>query len=100
MPIRHNFRPDTAKSSSNHGAQDVFRRGGLIQSVLDGFDVGRSRGFLQDLSVQSQLVAEMIVYGGDICSRPQTNFANRGGLIPAIGKNPPGNLQQLFSCWV
>ena len=100
MPIRQASAADAPQSSSNHSPQNVFRGRVLIESALNGFDFGSSQRLLQNLGIQPQFIAEVIIYSGNIRSRRHTNFANRGRLIAPVSKNLPGNIQQLLAGWV
>ena len=54
-------------------------------------------GLLDDLGVEAQLVAEVIVDGGDIGARGDADFADGGGAIAAVGEDPSGNVEQLVA---
>ncbi len=92
MPIRHTSPADALQPSSNHRPQNVFRRRVLIKSASHGFDFSSSQRLLQNLGIQPQLVAEVIIDSGNIRSRRYTNFANRGRLIAPVSKNPPRDI--------
>jgi hypothetical protein len=85
------------KASSNDCAQDIFGRGGFIEGAPNGVDLGGPDGLLQHLGIESQFIAKVIIYGGDICSGAHANFANGGRLIAAIGKNLLRNLEQFVA---
>src|SRR4029077_16415592 len=50
-------------------------------------------GRLDRLDVQPLLVAEVIVYGRDIDSRPLTDFPDSGPFKPLVGEDLPCRLQ-------
>jgi hypothetical protein len=100
MPIRSAFSSNAPKSSSNEGSQDVFRRRVLIKRVLNGQELGSTNRFLQDLGIEAQFIAEVIIDGSDIRSRSCTDLANSRGLIAPIGENRASDLQQPLACWI
>ena len=100
MPIRQIFPGDAPQSNSKESSQDFLRGCVLIQYIVNGFELGSSYRLLQDFGIQSQFIAEVIIYGCDICSRSGTNFANCGSLIAPVGKDRSGNSQQLLARWV
>jgi len=72
----------------------------LIKCVLNGYELGSTHRLLQDLGVEAQFIAEVIIDRGNIRSRSCADFANCRSPISPVGKNWPSNLQQLLACWV
>jgi hypothetical protein len=87
MPIRQISAIDAPKSSSNQGSQDIFRRRVLIKCVFDGYELCGPHRLLQDLGIQAQFIAEVVIDSSDIRSRSCADFANRRSLIAAVGEN-------------
>jgi hypothetical protein len=72
----------------------------LIKRVLNGQELGSTNRFLQDLGIEAQFIAEVIIYCCNIRPRSCTNVANGRGLIALIGENRASDLQQPLACWV
>ncbi len=72
----------------------------MIKCVFDGYELCGTHRLLQDLGIQAQFIAEVIIDSSDIRSCSCADFANRRSLIAAVGKNWPRSLQQFLACRV
>src|ERR1019366_8909109 len=96
MPVRQISPADAPKASSDYSPQDFVRRQVLIQSASNGFDVGSLQRLVDNLGVQPQLIAEVIIDRGHVLSGNDANLANRGGLVAAVGKDWASGVEQFF----
>src|ERR1035438_6147105 len=77
--------------------RSVFGRRELVEGGANAFQLGGLHGLLHDHGVEAQLVAEVIVDRGDVGAGGDADFADGGGAIAPVGKDPPGNVEQLVA---
>ena len=88
---------DAVEARANDRSQDVFGRRELFEGGANAFQLSGLQGLLHDHGVEAQLVAEVIVDRGDVGAGGDADFADGGGAIAPVGKDPPGNVEQLVA---
>jgi len=84
-----------AQNAGDEKTEGFFRSFGMRHSLLHDFALIGANRFAQNLSVEAELIAEVIVHGSDIGTGTQADFANRGRLETALGKDFAGGVDQL-----
>src|SRR5260221_5282579 len=85
---------DATKPGFDYFAQDRLRRCFLVERRADRLDFSGAKEALQHLRVQLQLVAKVIVHESAIYTGASANVADGCPVIPDLGKNLRGCVQQ------
>jgi hypothetical protein len=95
VPIRAVPSAHAAQADTNDSPQDFFWRRELAQRALKCFDFGSAGGVLDNLGVERQFVAKVIVDGSDVRSRSDTNLTNCGSTVSGSAKIRPATSRSL-----
>lgn len=88
---------DSPYPRSDDAAQNFFGAAFLLEGFPDGIEMFKADRLLQNLRVESQFVAEMIVDKGDVGTGPGADVAHGRSMVSGFGKNVPRRFEQLVA---
>src|SRR5437773_1058908 len=80
---------------SNRMPQLFFRRGVVVERLSNGFVLYGSDGLPEDFGVQAELVAEVIVNGGDVRARARAYLTDSRVIVADFGEDLSRGVKQL-----